>query len=195
MRKLMLAAVLTFSVAGVAVKKKGGIGSGSGPASVNGAIGGRSMSARDAISNVLHFGNDDSAAVILITNAANTCGKVAANQRPKNGQAIVVTVGTQSATGAAAPASPGTYPVFSRAASDSISGNVAIVEYAASDASCKTAAAFEGASGTVTLTNVGPGTYSGTFDVTFSGSGGHVTGSFSSSACAALDGTIAGTCT
>ena len=200
MRNLIPAVVLVLAAAcggGSAPGTTGGGTTGGGsPATVNGAIGGQSMAAKDAISTVLTIQGVGTAGQILISNAPDTCAKVAANQQPKNAQAVLLVVGTQSATGVSAPSSPGSYPVYSRAASNSISGNVAIVEYASSDATCKTVAAYEAASGTVTITNVGPsGAYWGTFDVTFSGSGGHVTGSFSSASCSALRPDIGGTCT
>lgn len=61
--------------------------------------------------------------------------------------------------------------------------NPALVAYVALYANCQLASSALGNSGTVTLSSVGGGSYSGTFDVTFS-TGDHVTGSFDASNCA-----------
>ena len=51
-----------------------------------------------------------------------------------------------------AQGAPGTYPVYSQAASTSVMGNVAIVFYAATDAACATTADYESVSGSFTTT-------------------------------------------
>lgn len=172
----------------------GACGGGGGSTSVNGTVGGQSMTARDSISNVIQSGSD-SAGVILISNTANSCALITAQKQPKNAQALLIEIGTQTATAASAPSAPGTYPVYSQAASTSVMGNVAIVFYAATDAACATTADYESVSGTVTLTRVDTYGYAGTFDVTFGNGGGHVTGSFTTTVCPALTTSIGGTCT
>ena len=165
----------------------------SSPVSVNGNIAGQPMGAQDAVSNVFASGAD-SAALILFTNTANTCAKLSANQQPKNAKAIILTVGTQNATNISAPTAPGTYTVHDFATVKNVTGNVAVAQYAATDATCTPIADADSASGTVTLTRVDSTGYAGSFDITFS-DGSHITGSFTANRCAALSDTIAGTCT
>ncbi len=190
MRRIMLAVVLALCAA-----CGGGSDGGRSPASVNGAIGGQSMTARDAISNVLQVGGGNSAAGILITNVANTCAMLSANRQPRNVQAIIILMGNQSAGGVTAPTSTGPYTVYPLSGPPPATGNVAFVAYGASDASCKGVASYDGASGNVTLTRVDSSGYAGTFDVTFSGAGGRITGSFTSSTCPGLSANANATCT
>jgi hypothetical protein len=173
-----------------------GSGSGSGSsASVNGTIGGQSMTAREAISNVVQFGAGNSASEILITNVTNICAMVSANQEPRNAQAILMLVGNWNGGVASAATATGVYPVQTFADIQSASGPVALVTYGANDASCNSLPGYDGVSGSVTLTRIDSSGYSGTFDVTFESTGGHVTGSFSTTACAGLEASIDGTCT
>lgn len=155
------------------------------PASLSGSIGGQPMVARDAVSTVLRSGSSSEGAIV-ITNASNTCQKMVAGQQPRNAQAIFIEIGTQGTSGTVAPSAPGTYVVHSHSDATSASGNVAVVSYGATDASCHPSASFEGVSGTVTLTAVGANGYAGTFEVTFSGGAGRVTGSFSGDTCTSL---------
>jgi hypothetical protein len=169
-----------------------GGGSASSSASVTGTLGGAPMDAQDAVSNVFTSGSNSEGA-ILITNAPSTCAKLAANQQPKNAKAIQVAIGTQTGSAYFAPAASGAYPVYSAAASASVTGNVALALYVSTDASCNPVATVGATSGTVTLTRVDSGGYSGTFDITFSDAS-HITGSFTANRCTALSPTPGGTC-
>jgi hypothetical protein len=168
-------------------------GGGSSNATVNGTISGQSMGAQDSVSNVL-TSSSDSEGLILITNAANTCGKLTAGQQPRNAKAILIEIGTQTATAVSAPAASGTYTVHSSGTIGNFTGNVALALYAATDANCNPVSSIEASSGTVTLTRVDSTGYSGTFDITFSDAS-HVTGSFTAGKCTALSTNIQGTCT
>jgi hypothetical protein len=153
------------------------------------------MTPKDAISNVLRNGSS-SAGLIFISNTENTCAKLNARQQPRNVQVLALEIGTQGSSGAASPAGPGVFPVYSSAESIAVTGAVAIALFVSSDANCRTNASFESATGgNVTLTRVDANGYAGTFDVTFLGSVGHVTGSFNTARCAALGVTMSGTCT
>ena len=187
MRKGILAAALF--VCGAC----GGGSSSSGSATVNGNIGGQPMAAQDAVSNVLTSGSN-SQGFILITNASNTCGKLAASQQPKNAKAIAVGIATQTGTSYAAPAATGAYTVYNSSNIGTASGNVVVGEYVATDALCNNIASIEASSGTVTLTRVDSNGYAGTFDITFSDLS-HATGSFTANKCTALTDTVGGTCT
>jgi len=197
MRKGMLAIVLAACAAcgGGGGSGSGSGGGGSGSASVNGTIGGQSMSPRDAISNVLR-NSTDSVGIIFISSADSLCAKINARQQPRNMQVMVIEIGTQSSTAAAAPAGPGVFPVYSSIDSTAVVGPVAIAFFLSSNASCRQTASFESATGgNVTLTRVDASGYAGTFDLTFSGGAGQVTGSFSTGRCTALRTNLGGTCT
>ena len=188
MRKMVISAAFAACAA------CGGGSSGSSVGStVNGTVNGQPMTGRDAVSNVLHVGSN-SAGLIFVTNAANTCALITARQQPRNAQAFLIEIGTQGPTGAFAPSSPGVYPVFSSAASPSVTGPVAIVLYNSTDAACLPTFGSEGASGNVTLTRVDSNEYAGSFDITFSGTTGHITGSFSTGVCPGLTALLGGTC-
>ncbi len=164
-----------------------------GTASVNGTIAGRTIAAQDAVSNVATDATNFSVAAVLVADVPQVCAKVTAGQEPKSVQGIAFTLGTRTDAGISPPAAPGVYTVGPLDAAP-LSGNFAWVVYGATDASCNTVTQRDGTSGTVTLTDVHPGAYSGTFDVTFS-DGSHVTGSFTSARCLALGNEISGTCT
>jgi hypothetical protein len=186
MRKGILAAAL------FACGACGSGSSGGSPASVNGNIGGQPFDAQDSISNVVAAGFG-SAGLVLITNASNTCGKLTANQQPKNAKAVLIVFGFQSGGAITAPTSTGSYTVHDSATVGNFTGNVAVGQYAATDATCTPVAEAETVSGTVTLNRVDANGYSGTFDVTFDDAS-HATGSFSANRCAALSTNIGGTC-
>jgi hypothetical protein len=162
-------------------------------ATVNGTISGQSMGAQDSVSNVL-TSSGNSEGLILITNAGNTCGKLTANQQPRNAKAIFIDMATQTTTTFSAPAASGAYTVYSSGTIGNVTGNVALALYAATDANCNPVTSIEATSGTVTLTRVDSTGYSGTFDITFSDAS-HVTGSFTAGKCTALSTNIQGTCT
>jgi hypothetical protein len=168
---------------------------GSGSATVNGTINGQSMSAQDAVSNISMSGST-SQGLLLITNASKTCSKLSANQQWKNIKAIAIGIVQQAGSGGfSAPAAPGIYLVMKANEVSGVSGNLALATYLATDAHCNQTILIGSSGGTVTLTRVDPGGYSGTFDITFSDAS-HVTGSFVATNCAALTPSLAGgTCT
>ena len=168
-----------------------GGGNDSSPATVNGTINGQGMGAQDAVSNVLSAGTD-SLGFIFVTNAANTCAKVSAGQIPRNGKAIAIFIGMQSASGISAPATTGPYSVLNPAAG-SQTGNVALAVYQSVDASCTPNADLAATGGTVTLTRIDASGYAGTFDMTFSDNS-HVTGNFTANKCSGLTQNMSGTC-
>lgn len=166
---------------------------GSGSATVNGTIGGQSMSAQDAVSNTLTLGST-SQGLIQITNASNSCTRLSAHQQPKNTKAIAIGIFQQAASGGfSAPAAPGSYLVMKANEVSGISGNIALATYMATDANCNQTILIGSSRGTVTLTRVDSGGYSGTFDITFSDAS-QVTGSFAANNCAALTLNLGGTC-
>jgi hypothetical protein len=156
-----------------------------GSATVNGTVGGLSLPASDAVSNVVAV-SGQTAGAILISSTANACATISANNLFKNAQVLLISIGTQNAGTTTAPSSPGTYPVFSSADSISQTGKVAVAVFVATNSLCM-ASPSEGISGTVTLTRVDSTGYAGTFDITFSGGTGQLTGSFTTALCTPLN--------
>ena len=165
-----------------------------GSASVTGTIGGVTMTPKDAISNVLRNGTS-TVGSIVITTADSGCAKISNHQATKNVQIISIGLGTQSGTTIAAPSAPGTFPVYSSVDSTTAQGPAAVAIYAASDASCHLSSSLESVTGgNVTLTRVDATGFAGTFDITFAGTAGHITGSFGTATCAALGTTTLTSC-
>jgi hypothetical protein len=157
-----------------------------GTATLTGAIGGHPMTGRDAVSVIVGAGTAQSAALMVLTNAANQCSLFTNHQAVRNAQVIVMGLGTQSGTTSTAPV-VGSYPIYTLAGSVTASGPVAIAQFATTDASCHTTTPVpvEATTGHVDLTSVAPAGYVGTLDVTFSNAE-HITGSFNTANCAAL---------
>ena len=165
---------------------------GGGPSNVvNGTVAGQSMTAADAISNVLQA-DSQSAAGILITSVAHACPLIGAQQLVKDGKELDLVLGTETASGLRAPTS-GVYTVYSSGAAPT-TRNVAFVRFTSTDASCVATTSLEAESGTITLSDVYSTAYSGTFDVTFPNGAGHLTGSFATSTCPPLGRNVPSMC-
>ncbi len=163
-----------------------------GTATVNGTIAGRTIAAQDAVSNVADEGTGLSVAAVVIADVPQVCAKMTAGQEPKSMQLIGFLMGTRTDSGISPPAAPGVHTVLPPDVV--VSGSFAVVKYGATGPTCNTLVELDGISGTVTLTDVHGGAYSGTFDVTF-GDGSHATGSFTSARCRAMGDGVSGTCT
>src|SRR5215831_8836421 len=134
-----------------------GCGGGGSNNSVNGTVRGKSMQAVDAIAGT------GAGAAIALSSTGGICGKVSAGQQ------------------ASAPTAPGTYPITQSGAKQA--GAV----YIQTDANCQNVVGspVTAISGTVTLTSVSNGSYSGNFDLTLD-SNDHISGSFSAANCPGL---------
>ena len=182
MRKGILAATLFVC---------GACGGSSSPVTVNGNLAGSAMGAQDAVSNTPSTG--DFPALMLFTNAPNTCARLAAGEQPKNAKALAIGIGTINGNIFFAPAASGSFTVYGFAEVGNHTGNVAVAQYIGTDAACTQVADLEGTSGTVTLTRVDANGYAGTFDITFADLS-HVTGNFTANKCAALSQDLGGKC-
>ena len=173
MRRMIMAAALLASV---------DCGGGS-PVSLNTVIDGERMVAKDAVSNILAVdkAGTKKTGVIYIADVPNTCAMLTAGQEAKNSKGIILQLGTLTGSAVSPPASTGDYAVHP----SSPAGNVAEAYYWKNDENCEEARDMRGASGKVTLTGIDASAYSGTMDITFE-DGSRVTGSFTSSTCAAL---------
>lgn len=182
----------TAMVAAVAIVC-GACGGSSGPVSVSGNIAGQSMGAQDAVSNVIPINPPpNSEGAILLTNAANTCAKLTADQQPKNAKAILIEIGLQTPNGVSAPTAAGTFTVYTKATVGNYNGNVALVTYLATDANCNPLTPIDANGGTVVVSRVDNNGYAGTFDITFTDAS-HIQGSFTANRCNALTESLGGT--
>jgi hypothetical protein len=127
--------------------------------------------------------------MVGLTSNSGMCNTITAGQTPKNSQYFVIVMGTVQNGAVQPPSGPGTYMVQSVGMMSAT--NIATVTFDSLDATCTSvsAKAAEGVSGTVTLTSVNNGAYSGSFDIMLNSSD-HVTGSFTASACAGLSALI-----
>ena len=155
---------------------------------VNGNIRGRSFQPLDAISDnvvLASSGSTFNVGLIALSSSSGMCGKLTAGQQTKDAQHLLLAVlDFNSSTGqTSAPSGPGTYSVSSGTGQPS--AKLAVVSYVQTDGACNTSLAATGNSGTVTLTSVSNGSYSGMLDIGFD-SGDHLTGSFTASNCAGL---------
>jgi hypothetical protein len=163
----------------------GGPDAGNAPASVNGTIGGQSMSAKDAISGVLALQSNGSVGVVLITTIANTCSEFSGGHGPKSAQAIVIALANVGTSSLSPAQTPGDYTIYDANATNP-GPNLAAVAYETTDATCNQTTSLQASSGKVTLTRADSKGYAGTFDVTFPNGGGHVTGEFDTANCSSI---------
>ena len=171
-----------------------------GSATVSGNLRGQSLRPADAISKTLTISTGSgpfTVAAIVITNNGGLCQKLTANQEPKNLQYLFFFLGdVNGATGAiTAPAATGVFTLHNAAANSAPPAHLALVLYGSTNTSCKDADSTNGASGTVTLTGIDNGSYTGSFDVnvlTQDANGNasfgpeHITGTFSAKSCGGL---------
>ncbi|HUJ28891.1 MAG TPA: hypothetical protein VLW85_22880 [Myxococcales bacterium] len=123
---------------------------------------------------------------IALTSFAGVCASLTANTEPKSTTDLVLLVSdvNLSTLQGSAPTQPATYTVYDFSGSGLPPAHLAYVSYGVNDASCveQPGLSATGKSGTVTLTRVQGGAYSGSFDVTFD-SGDHATGTFDTAEC------------
>lgn len=158
-------------------------GGGGAAVSLNTVIAGERMVAKDAVSNIVAAdkAGTKKTALIYIADVPSTCAMLNAGQETRNSKGIMLQLATLTGSSVSAPATTGDYVVHP----SSPAGNVAEAYYWQNDAACEEANDMTGVSGTVTLTAIDGNSYSGTIDITFEDRS-HVTGSFTSTACAAL---------
>jgi len=161
---------------------------------LDGTVYGQSVAAVDAVSKVQTPFQSGSFADIFISNEPDVCGVISAARLATNRQAIRIALATRTDAGVSAPTAPGTYPVYSRSVEGPTRGNRATISYELHDASCKKVRTADGISGSVAVLEVGSSGYAGTLDITFSDNAGHVSGTFSTTPCAALRGNLDGIC-
>jgi len=163
---------------------------------VSGNVAARSFDAKDAIATQatgsgFTFGGP--ATYVEITDYPGACAQESARLQPANGQRLVLGLASYDSGGhAAPPVTTGSFTVH-QGSPGAAGSNIAQLYY---DGGCLKAQAHAGASGSVTLSSVGgDGSLEGTFDIVLtcdgfsscSGPDAHLTGSFHSSSCTALN--------
>lgn len=168
----------------------GGVG-----VSVNGTVKGQSLKPADTVSAPVTVtvpkpgGGTTTATVagVVISDVSGLCAKASSNTTPKSAHFLFLGAADVNPTSfqITAASSAGTYSIYGGGAPPAKVAEVVFYSY---DATCTQIASQSATatSGTVILTSVNNGSYSGNFDVTFD-SGDHVTGSFSASNCANLN--------
>jgi hypothetical protein len=187
------ALVVAISAA-LACNTGGGGSAAVGSATINGNINGHAFQAADAIAaNVMvpiqNTTTTASSGLVAIASNSGLCADVNANKEPKSTQYLLLAfTDVNPTTGqTSTPTAPGVYVVSSGTGLPP--PKVAIAFYNQTDASCRDVpGAFETAvSGTITLSSVNNGSYSGSFDLAMGGGAtgpaDHITGSFNAPNC------------
>jgi hypothetical protein len=161
---------------------RGGPGGGN-SATVNGSVGGVSISAMDQFAITTQ--PTDSAggsAIIVIGSLPGVCAAAVRNEQPKNLTALTMLAFVQGAESrlSVAPTAPGTFevPKGTPAKDAKAAGAFLIV----TDEQCESKTPTVASDGKIELTHVGDGSYTGTYDFTFGSE--HLTGSFDVPNCA-----------
>jgi hypothetical protein len=185
---------LTPSVLAMAMAVACGGGSAApvGSATVTGTLNGHAFQAADAIAANVNQGTTPNAGLIAIASSGGLCADVNANKEPKSTQylflaATDVDLATMQRS---TPTAPGVYTVYF--GSGTLPSKQASAFYYQTDANCLDVmgSAETAVSGTITLSSVNNGSYSGSFDLIMNGLASppadHVTGSFNAPNCPGL---------
>ena len=156
-----------------------------GSANVGGTVGGQTLAANDAISNLVSVGDASQvlAAWILITTVPDECGVAKARQMLKSGSQLLLALGISPSPDRLTPPTMGTYTVSADAKQR---GRVAAAGFSVADASCLRTSSVQATSGVVTLTRVDETGYGGIFDLVFADPPGRLTGTFNTGTCSSF---------
>jgi hypothetical protein len=176
-----------------------GGGSSTASATFSGVVRGQPMKPADAISSPARVSlgavSADVAAIVL-SDAAGVCGKVNANTEPKNGKALIILLADfdPAAFSVTAPAGPATFNVINPNLPGITPSHLAVVTFGVNDSSCTEVPAQSAVatSGSVKVTSVANGAYSGTYTIGFE-TGEQVSGEFHTANCPGLANYLANT--
>ncbi|HEY1814726.1 MAG TPA: hypothetical protein VGG74_20405 [Kofleriaceae bacterium] len=145
---------------------------------VVGTVAGDSYVIQDAVSFADH--STDGTALIIMSTMPGICDRLAADTIDANERFVTITMSNSTQTSSSPPTSPGTFTVSTMS-----SANFGGVSTDVFDATCThvDADSVDATSGTVQLDSVAGNVFTGTFDVSFSVTGDHITGSFSPTSC------------
>jgi hypothetical protein len=145
-------------------------------------IGGQMVPSGDSISSAYTTtlnGTPQSEGVILLSSSTGMCSALSAGQQRPAAQLMLIALQDVDAGAASPPQGPGHYVI------GATSSRTASLSYLVTDGNCQAAAQSNAVSGTVDLTSVSAGVYSGSFQATLD-SGQAVSGSFSPTNCGEL---------
>ena len=150
--------------------------------SVVGTIAGNSYTIQDAVS-VADIGQDGTALVIMST-MPGICTRITADTIDPSERLITITMTDDTSSSGSPPSAPGTYTVLTMGTTGHDGGLGADVF----DAMCThdDSASVNATSGSIQLASLAGNVFEGTFDVAFSVTGDHVTGSFAPTSCPGL---------
>jgi hypothetical protein len=169
---------------------------GDGTASGQGMIGGQQFSPVDAISRAEYgkgFGFFGTPMFVELSGYANLCGAWANNADVAGGQTLVLGFAWIDSSGTAqTPTAPGVYTVDYLGAPPAKNSATAKAFY---QLSCSSTAPYDASSGSVTVTRIDSTSVEGSYDITMNCSDfncpspelAHLTGTFHSVGCSALD--------
>jgi hypothetical protein len=165
-----------------------------GMATITGTVNGQAFAAADANSatvmvTIPGISGSSNAGLVTILSASGICQDANANLEPRNTQYLFLafTDLDLATMQTSPPTAPGVYSIFSGTQLP----KMALAVYAQSDANCRTVpgSTENATAGTITLTAASAGSYSGTFDLTMTGTGtapaDHITGQFNAPFCPA----------
>ncbi|HEY3803940.1 MAG TPA: hypothetical protein VGL61_15095 [Kofleriaceae bacterium] len=143
-----------------------------------GTVAGNSYVIQDAVSLADH--STDGTALVIMSTMPGICDRLAAGTIDANERFVTITMSDSTQTSSSPPASPGTFTVstmssanFGGVSTDVFDGTCTHVDDQSVDAT----------SGSVQVVSVAGNVFTGTFDVSFSVTGDHLTGSFSPTSC------------
>lgn len=130
-------------------------------------------------------GDDTSEARIVIASTPNLCSDAAGSIDRKGQRSITIELRDVSGATKTAPTAPGSYTIYPNTGSEPAKS--ASLTVGALDDTCQLVDddSASAQSGTVTLTSVAGGAFTGSFDVTLN-TGGHLAGTFAPTACPQL---------
>ncbi len=180
-----LATLAALALAGATLTAAGC--GGSSPGTITGSVKGTTLGVNDTVTGI-YDDNGNSAVIVVLTTETNACATFTSGESVKNATSLVVAIAQYDPAKlkSVAPTATGTFTVYD--ASVMLvppSADVATLSWYQSDSNCKSTLDGTGATGTVTISGVNNGAYSGTGDVTFD-SGDHVTFTFDGTSCAAI---------
>ena len=207
MKTMMAAAALALAIG------CGGGGSTAGSASFTGTVRGQSFSPKETLSadaTINTSAGSASVGAIILTDQTSTCSHAGANSESKNSKYFVIALGELQVTGSSVaivkPTGPGNFGVYATSSGGLPPSKLAIVVSETSGADCKDTASLEavGTGGTVRVTSISNGAYSGDFNITLTEGNGNgdpksggatdtVSGTFTAAACPSLGALVATT--
>ncbi len=154
---------------------------GTGTATVSGTIAGQSYTIVEALS--FADTSTDGGGFVLLATSPNACARIAADTVHPNEKFITISMSDTTSTGSIPPTAPGTYFVATTAQPKAASFDTEVFDATCTYDQDKSVDATSGSVSLSSISGANNDVYVATFDVTFSTTGDHVTGTFSTTPC------------